>query len=71
MEQAQSCEIKEYREFFKNHFDHYLYDRTKQSIYTKLQSLLNSQLFLQMTTGLSTVDLDREVRKGSVILINL
>jgi hypothetical protein len=50
IEQAKYCEIKAYRDFFVRHFDHYLYDKTKQSIYTKLQGLLNSQLFMQMTT---------------------
>jgi len=33
--------IKPFRTFFRDEFDHRLYDYTKNSIYTKIQSLLN------------------------------
>gem|GEM_PF-2505495 len=41
--------VPAYRTFFRNERQKPMYKRTKQSLYTKLQSLLNSQTFYNMT----------------------
>jgi len=71
LEQGKKSKVKAYRDFFRNEFMNPIYLRTKQSIYTKIQSLLNSQIFYDFTIWVSTLDLAREVRQGKVILFNL
>lgn len=71
VKKGKSCNVKAYRSFFASEFSLPTYKRTKQSIYTKIQSLLNSQIFYHLTIGRSTIDLEREIRKGKVILFNL
>ena len=68
---GQRCEVKAFRNFFLTEFNNPMYSRTKQSIYTKIQSLLNSQVFYHMTIGKSTINLHQEIKKGKVILCNL
>jgi len=63
--------VQSYRKFFQTEFNKPIYKRTKQSIYTKIQSLLNSQVFYQLTCWRSTIDLEQQIRKGKLILLNL
>jgi len=49
VEMGKQCEIQAYSDFFKREWNDPMYVRSKQSIYTKLQSLLNSQVFYHMT----------------------
>jgi len=51
-----------FRNFFKREFQNRIYDQTKGSIYTKIQSLLNSSIFYNLTNGISTLNLEQEVR---------
>lgn len=61
-----------HQEFFKSPFQtNSTYRMTKQSIYTKLQSLLNSQTFYHLTEGKSTIQLEEAVESGKVIIFNL
>jgi len=60
-----------HREFFKYAFYNSTYNLTKQSIYTKIQSLLNSKIFHNLTIGKSTLDLESLINKGKIIIFNL
>ena len=71
LEHGKNCSVKAYRSFFNKDFNHHVYQRTKQSIYTKIQSLLNSQIFYNLTIGSSTINLSQEIRKWKIILFNL
>lgn len=71
VEHGKRSEIKAYSDFFKNEWNNPMYARTKQSIYTKIQSLLNSQIFYHMTIGRSTINLDRSIKEWKIILFNL
>lgn len=66
-------QVKAYRLFFEKDFNLPIYNRTKQSIKTKIQSLLNSQVFYNTTIwSSSTINLEKEIRKWwKVILFNL
>lgn len=60
-----------YRKFFQKEFENRIYDATKWSIYTKIQSLLNSSTFYNMTVGSSTINLEQKTRKWKIIVFNL
>jgi len=60
-----------HREFFKYAFYNSTYNLTKQSIYTKIQSLLNSKIFHNLTIGKSTLDLENLINEGKIIIFNL
>lgn len=57
--------------FFKQGFKQKNYDPTKKSIYTRLQTLLNSTVFRRMLHHKATIDIESELDKGSVVLFNL
>ncbi len=57
--------------FFQQAFRKPEYRVTKQSIYTRIQSLLNHMAFHRLTDGKSTVNLRQCVDKGKIILLNL
>jgi len=59
LERGKISPVSTYRQFFNNERNKPMYKRTKQSIYTKIQSLLNSQVFYNMTIGRSTVNIER------------
>ena len=58
-------------EFFKKHFQKDIYNPTKQSISTKLQSLLNSQIFLNFLVGKSSFNLENELNRKALIVFSL
>lgn len=60
-----------HREFFQNAFFNKSYSSTKQSIYTKIQSLLNSPGFANFIAKPSTLDLEAELNGKKLILFNL
>jgi len=60
-----------HRDFFKNAFYSKHYTPTKQSIYTKIQSLLNSKTFHDITIGKSTIDLEELMNTDSLVIFNL
>ena len=60
-----------HREFFQNAFFNKSYSPTKQSIYTKIQSLLNSPGFSNFIAKPSTFDLEEELNGKKLILFNL
>lgn len=60
-----------HRLFFEREFHNKLYVKTKLSIYTKVLSLLNTQTFFNLTIGKSTVNLEKEIEGGKVIIFNL
>lgn len=61
----------EQRAFLQQDFLRDTYNPTKQSIRTRLQSLLNSQIFLHFMVGQSTFDLDALLRQRKVVVFNL
>lgn len=65
--------ISTHRQFFNFGFHESAYKPTKASIYTKLQSLLNSSVFVNMTTGKTTIDLFEILnsRKRKLIVFKL
>lgn len=71
IEMGRASDIASHRKFFKHQFEESLYDYTKGSIYTKIQSLLNSNTFYNLVTGVSTIDLEKELNKGKLVVFNL
>lgn len=58
-------------DFFKQGFMNKNYDITKKSIYTRLQILLNSSTFRRIINNNATINLEKELDKGSIIIFNL
>lgn len=56
--------------FFKTAFYDKTYEKTKMAIYTRINSLLNTQLFYNAVVGKSTIDLEDAIDKGKVIVVN-
>ncbi len=59
------------RSFFKYGFYKSSLTLTKNSIYFKMQSLLNSHTFSNLVIGKSTIDLEDVINSGKVIIFNL
>lgn len=59
----------------KNFFHEGFYDKryalSKNSIYTKIQSIQNHELLFHMLNGRQTINLEKEMQSGKVILFNL
>lgn len=60
----------EHRAFFHTGFLNKRYKPTKDAIYIKLQSLLNSPLFRRLVTGKSTINLEQALNQGKVVIID-
>ncbi len=60
-----------HRNFFRTAFGKRDYRMTKQSIYTRLQSILNHRIFNRLVNGRSTIDLEKSIDTGKVIIMNL
>ena len=71
IEHGKKCSVRSYQDFFKGEFHNPIYLRTKQSIYTKIQSLLNQQIFSNLVTGKSTINLERAMSNGKIVMFNL
>lgn len=81
MEEGESTELlafaQEYlpnpyqRNFLKTDFLKSSYAPSRQSVRTKLQSLLNSQLFLNFTVGQSTFSLSQSIAERKLIIFSL
>jgi energy-coupling factor transporter ATP-binding protein EcfA2 len=63
--------IKRHRDFFDHKFNIATYKQTKNSIMTRLETLLANPEFENLIVGNSTIDLEREMDSGKVILFNL
>lgn len=63
--------IKSHSKFFSEDFHNSIYNSTKSSILVKIQSLLNSRIFYNLVTGISTINLERLLNQGKVIIFNL
>lgn len=61
----------EHREFFENGFHNEQYNITKNSLYIKLQSLLNSPVFRRLVVGKSTVNLQHAFNTGKVVIFDV
>ncbi|HLO76636.1 MAG TPA: type IV secretion system DNA-binding domain-containing protein [Magnetospirillum sp.] len=59
------------RHFLAVDFGKDAYGPTKQSLRTKIQSLLNSQVFLHFLAGPSTFDLEEAINRRALIVFNL
>lgn len=59
-----------HRRFFETAFYDKMYEKTKLAIYTRTNSLLNTQLFYNAVIGKSTIDLEQAIDQGKVIVIN-
>lgn len=60
-----------HQEFFAQAFTKAEYRITKQSIYTRIQSLLNHRIFYHLINGKSTVNLANTINKKKVLILNL
>jgi len=60
-----------HRNFFATQFYNATYKRTKSSIFTKIQSLLNSHTFYNLVTGKSSINIEQAMNQGKVIIFNL
>ena len=60
-----------YRQFFQTAFLNKKYAATKLAIYTRLQHLQNNYNFFYLMNGKNTLDLNKEIQQGKVILFNL
>jgi energy-coupling factor transporter ATP-binding protein EcfA2 len=60
-----------HRYFFSKQFYNSSYKLTKSSIFTKIQSLLNSHTFYNLVTGKSTINIEQAMNQGKVIVFNL
>lgn len=60
-----------HRAFFRQAFVSHGYRTTKLSIYTKLQSLLNSPVFYRLTHGRNSVDFEQAVENRQAVIVNL
>lgn len=58
-------------EFFRDGFNNKNLEITKRGIYNRLQSLRNYSLFRQMLRPEATLDLEKELEKGKIVLFNL
>lgn len=68
---GQHSPIHSHRKFFMEDFHNPIYRATKQSILVKVQSLLNSRIFYNLTTWLSTIRLDRLLNDWKIVIFNL
>jgi DNA helicase HerA-like ATPase len=59
------------RLFFRDRFYAKTFDATKASIATKIQSLLNSRTFFQLTVGESTLDIEQALDSRKLVIFNL
>jgi len=71
VEHGKRCKVEVYATFFRTQWNNPMYLRSKQSVYTKIQSLMNSQVFYHMTVWESTIDLERAMKTGKIVLFNL
>ncbi|MBN4056096.1 type IV secretory system conjugative DNA transfer family protein [Rhodothermus sp. AH-315-K08] len=60
-----------HRNFFKTGFGWDKYSQTKTSLYTKMQSLFNSEAFYNLVVGESTIDLEDVLNRKKVVVFNL
>lgn len=60
-----------HQEFFRQAFQKRDYGITKQSVYTRIQSLLNHKVFYELINGKSTINLKGVVDSEKVIILNL
>lgn len=69
---ARKNPIEEHRYFFESGgFDLPKYKQTKDAIYIRVQKLLNRPSFAKLVLGKSTINLQKELDGGKVILLNL
>ena len=57
--------------FFKQKFETKTYAPTKASIYTRLQTLLNSTMFRRMLNPKATLNLEEELNNGKIVIFSL
>jgi energy-coupling factor transporter ATP-binding protein EcfA2 len=60
-----------HKRFFQSAFKNSNLSTTKQALYSKIQTFLNSSIFSRMIQGKSTINLERELNSGKLIVINL
>jgi hypothetical protein len=65
-----SCSIGQ-KDFFHNSFYDSNFSPTKRALYTKIQSLFNSQTFYNLTVGKSTIDLRKIMDSRKLVVFNL
>lgn len=67
---GQQSPDEEHRNFFLSNFNNKRYKPTKDAVFIKLQSLLNSPVFRRLTVGASTVDLEKAINSGKVVIFD-
>jgi hypothetical protein len=60
-----------HRHFFKTVFGSKNYNSSKHGVYTKLLSLLNNKYFRNSVVGKDTVEFEKSIEEGKIILFNL
>ena len=71
VELGKQSPIISHKIFFQNSFYKKDYNKTKTSLSTKLQTLLNSKTFYDIAVGKSTVDFEKCINQGKIIVFNL
>jgi len=61
----------EHADFFEHGFQNEQYNITKNSLYIKLQSLLNSPVFRRLVIGKSTINLQKAFNSGKLIIFDV
>lgn len=59
------------KKFFEDGFYDKRYALSKNSIYTKIQSIQNHDILFHMLNGRQTINLEKEIQTGKVIIFNL
>jgi hypothetical protein len=60
-----------HRDFFRERFHEKQFDSTKAALYTRIQSLLNSPVLYRLLVGPSTVNLEKAVNAGQIVVFAL
>lgn len=58
-------------DFFKTAFQGEQYETTKKALYTRIQSLRNSRQFYRIVNKAGTLDIEKELESGKLLLFNL
>lgn len=67
---GQQSPDEEHRSFFRSGFSDKCYRVTKNAVFIKIQSLLNSPVFRRLTVGKSTVNLEWQLNNGGVVIFD-
>jgi hypothetical protein len=71
IELGKNAPNRAHSEFFKNGFHQKNFDTTKRGIYTRIQTLLNSDIFNRLISPHATLDIEKALEDGKFIIMSL